>query len=254
MMKNMISRFFLPVFLLLHIMPFRTFPQGKHHIGMGLGVSLYQNKDYLASPMTYRGWSPAMKLFYQYRGDRNDHGVVFSIRKSDLRASVSEAQDAHIVHHIGLSSEYRYHRLIKSWSREKARFYLGGILYLFFSRRDHLYDMDFNHIYISSISSLDLSTRLDFKISRSGTIFSQFAIPVVAIWFREPYSIKGPLAVQCTSLHRFFRFSGQWGFEWIISNRMDLDFTYELVYFQYTKPQKTSTGMDCFYVSIVIKL
>ena len=245
--------FFLTVILCTSVLSAQSSSGKSHQIGMGTGYARYQIKDDLESPLTYRGWGVPFQLSYRYRGIQNVHDVFLSFGKSELQSSVSHWPFYHKIDQFRASLKYRYFRLISRMMKGNGRFYLGGIWNTHVNTRNHFYSEDFDETYTEFISSIDVSSLFELDIRGPHSVFAQLALPTVALWVRESYSIKGPLSIQLTSLHRFVRFMGRFGFELYSSNRYNMRFTYDFMYYHYTEPRKTRTGVDRFDVTLVIK-
>lgn len=225
----------------------------KHRIGMGSGLACFQNKDYLASPLTYRGWSIPVRLSYEYRGFKNRHSLCLSFSKVNLTSSISQQSSNHVMDDLRLSLEYGYHHLVTTLMRERCGFFLGGIWDNHGSRRELFYRRNHSKSYGELISSLDLSAFIEIKMSPKKSFYSRLSVPMVALVVRQPYAVVGPLSLQITSLNKFIRMKSLFVFDWFLSEYFNTRFQYHFVLYRYTQPQTTRTGMDLFLIEFVIK-
>jgi hypothetical protein len=105
----------------------------KHHIGFGLGTSLFRERDELASPLAYQGLLFGGSLSYEYRGERQDHWAYLGLGGGTLKAAIArEAYPPGTDRGSGALAyanlRYGYHHVVYRLSEGRLDLSAGAVL------------------------------------------------------------------------------------------------------------------------------
>jgi hypothetical protein len=96
--------------------------QSNKQIGLGTGLSYYAEKSELYSPVTHKGSSAPMQLFFRFNGQKDRHHIQLQYSSLDLNSpSTGFVPQKRIIY-----LQYAYHRKFAS-ANNKFNFF-GGIV------------------------------------------------------------------------------------------------------------------------------
>ena len=139
-------------------------PDKKNSIYFEYGYSDVFTRDELTSPVTYKGQSYPIQLYFIRRGLKNIHR--FNVRynntklESNLMRDVTVSVDSEfprfITHYsddLRLQFEYGFYRFCTTLLKNKCSLYIGGNWFNFYTNRVFYYNN--NHIFHEIVTSLN---------------------------------------------------------------------------------------------------
>ena len=217
----------------------------KHHIGFGLGTSLFRERDELASPLAYQGLLFGGSLSYEYRGERQDHWAYLGLGGGTLKAAIAkEAYPPGTDRGSGALAyaniRYGYHHVVYRLSEGRLDLSAGAVL--------DMASHDFKPSGASSIIwlttySLDVGVMARYQPASRHTLVARMFSPFLTYLGRPAWSIldspTGNMSVaqllsggqtEVTSLNGYRAVTARFDYEYRFSPRWSGTASYELTY------------------------
>ena len=229
--------------------------QPKHLLGFSLGMSNYNNKDLLASPLTYKGDGLLLEVAYEYQSMKTIQKIQIEFSKTRLTSSVTNLFGDHHIEDIRGRLAYVYYRHVSNTTKNKIVLFLGGQWNTYISKRDLFYSKGTSDLSGELLSSIDAAFLLNFNINGKNYLYYQIAWPIFAVALRPPYASGGSAnSVNILTFAKFTRIENAIIYEHALSRIFAVRLKYEFAYYQLSKPRKTQTGLNNFLIQLLYKL
>lgn len=193
---------------------------------LGLGVPIIKVKDEAHSPLTYKGWSPTLRIGYE---DINRDYVSRIVLSTSFGAASPQSKPKPKVHlsNLDLSMiqvNYAYYHHRGAYTTEGWNYYLGGAITLTFDMRN--YNLPSNNVLgYQSNMSLNLGTFIQKKLDTDWRFNYEAWTPILSYSLRPSYLGMVPMKTgdfnaksvfsngKIVTINKLFRFYNRLSFD-----------------------------------------
>lgn len=232
----------------------------KNSIGLRYGTHLWLKQDQSYSPMVYDGFSPKnFGLIYTRDNGGFKHVIEFSLDVFNLKSQKNFSYSTSGILRQTTASVYtvpalRYYLLKRIKQTEKNTWYVGVVSDNQVQDIDQAYALFVTSGYLGQFS-LSPAIQHKFLISQRSSIVTTAFVPLVSVISRSPYALNDDQYIKATASHksiptaidliglgkfqlpnRFQKLNIMTAYNYKLSNRSALIFSYSFELFRHTKP------------------